>query len=292
MASLRDIRNRIASVKNTRQITNAMKMVSAAKLRRATDAATNARPYQRLLTDTLQRVAGGAGEIDEPLLRARPEVKKVLAVIVGTDRGLCGGFNGTLNRRSEEWLRKQAAEGKEITLWSYGKKPRDFMKARGLAPAEARIDMAPAKFAAEATRLADELATAFVEGTYDEVWLLHNHFKSTLSQIPTFAKVLPLTLSAEKGEGGGENGGGPEYLYEPAPQQILGALLPLYLRTILLQAFLENEAGEHAARMSAMDNATRNASDLIKNLTLEYNRGRQAAITKELIEIVSGAEAL
>ena len=289
MASLRDIRTRIVSVKNTRQITNAMKMVSAAKLRRATEAATNARPYQQLLSSTLQRVALGAGEIDEPLLQARPQVKKILVVIIGTDRGLCGGFNGTLNRRSDDWMRKQRADGREITLWTYGKKSRDFMKTRGVQVAESRTDITPPKFGGESGRLATSMAQLFIEGTYDEVWLAHNHFKSTLSQIPTFTRVLPLSIGGSSESSAGPTG---EYSYEPNPVQILGALLPLYLRTLLLQAFLENEAGEHAARMSAMDNATRNASDLIKSLTLEYNRGRQAAITKELIEIVSGAEAL
>jgi F-type H+-transporting ATPase subunit gamma len=169
---------------------------------------------------------------------------------------------------------------------TYGKKARDFMTARGVAVAEARVDVTNAKYTAEATALANELTEQFSTGGADEVWVAFNQFKSTLAQIPTFTKILPLAIEA----GGAE--AGPDYRYEPAGTEILDALLPLYLRTQLLQAFLETEAGEHAARMTAMDNATRNASDLIKALTLQYNRGRQAAITKELIEIVSGAEAL
>jgi F-type H+-transporting ATPase subunit gamma len=287
MASLRDIRNRIASVKNTKQITSAMKMVSAAKLRRATDAATNARPYQQTLTATLRRVAAKAGDVENPLLTARTDVKKVLLVLVGTDRGLCGGFNGTLNRRTEEWLRKARAEGRTIELRTYGKKPRDYFKNRGVTPAEARTELIAAKFAAEATALADKLTAGFIAGEFDEAWIGANQFKSTLSQIPTFTRVLPIAIEA--GESAGASA---DYVFEPGSGEILGTLLPLYLRTVILQTFLENEAGEHAARMTAMDNATRNASDLIANLTLDYNRGRQAAITKELIEIVSGAEAL
>jgi F-type H+-transporting ATPase subunit gamma len=287
MASLRDIRNRIGATKNTKQITSAMKMVSAAKLRRATEAATNARPYQQMLTATLHRVAAAAGDIeDEPLLSERP-VKKVRVIVLASDRGLCGGFNGTLNRRTEEFIRARIAEGKTVEVYTYGKKARDYMKVKGLPAAVSRTDIKNPVFQAEVTALGTQLAADFVNEVIDEAWLAYNLFKSTMTQTPTFVKVVPLTL--EKKE---EGVGTIDYRYEPTGPEILSALLPLYLRTVLLQAFLETEAGEHAARMTAMDAATRNASELIKSLTLEYNRGRQAAITKELIEIVSGAEAL
>lgn len=290
MASLRDIRNRIGSVKNTRQITSAMKMVSAAKLRRATEAATSARPYQERLAATLRRVAAAAGEVEEPLLMQKADVKRVLLVQITSDRGLCGGFNGTLNRRTEDWIRQQKAQGRVVHLRTYGKKARDYWKARGQAIDEARTDVNASKYSAETTALAATLTDAFLsEGGFDEVYLGYNKFKSTLTQVPTFTKILPIAIEA--GETG-PSAVATDYLYEPQGREILGALLPLYFRTVLLQAFLENEAGEHAARMTAMDNATRNATDLIKALTLDYNRGRQAAITKELIEIVSGAEAL
>lgn len=292
MASLRDIRNRIASVKSTRQITNAMKMVSAAKLRRATESATNARPYQQTLTATLRRVASKAGDVENPLLTPREAVRKVLLVLVGTDRGLCGGFNGTLNRRAEDFIRKARAENKQIELRTYGKKPRDYFRNRDLTPTDARIEITGVKYTAEATGLADRLTSGFLAGEFDEAWIGSNQFKSTLTQVPTFTRILPLAIHAAEGEAAGGEAASADFLYEPDSGEILGALLPLYLRTILLQAFLETEAGEHASRMTAMDNATRNASDLIAALTLEYNRGRQAAITKELIEIVSGAEAL
>jgi F-type H+-transporting ATPase subunit gamma len=288
MPSLRDIRTRIGSVKSTKQITSAMKMVSAAKLRRAMESATSARPYQERLTTTIQRVAKAAGETDNPLMNPRETTKNVLLVVIGTDRGLCGGFNGTLNRRVQDWVEQQKAAGHTVAIRTYGKKPRDFMKSRQIPVAEARIDVTNAKYVAEAATLGLELSAAFVEERADEVWLAYNKFKSTLVQVPTFAKILPLSIEA----GGDEPASGPDFIYEPAGAEILDVLLPLHLRTQLLQAFLETEAGEQAARMTAMDSATRNASDLISSLTLTYNRGRQAAITKELIEIVSGAEAL
>ena len=287
MASLRDIRTRIASVKNTKQITSAMKMVSAAKLRRATEAATLARPYQQALTKMLQRVAASAGDdVEHPLLASRDEVKKVLVVVVTSDRGLCGGFNSTLNRRTEEFVKKLRSQGRDVTVRTFGRKAKDYFRARGFDTSTGRTELTRQMFADEATKLGESLTSGFAAGDFDEAYVAYNQFKSTLTQIPTFQRVLPLSI-----EGGGE-GGGADYIYEPGGQDLLDALLPMYLRTQLLQAFLETEAGEHAARMTAMDNATRNASDLISALTLEYNRGRQAAITKELIEIVSGAEAL
>lgn len=284
MASLRDIRVRIGSVKSTRQITSAMKMVSAAKLRRATEAATSARPYAQTLQATLRRVAAGAKDVEHPLLTSRTEVKTVAVVVVGTERGLCGGFNSNRDRKVEEWLRGQRDAGKTIRLRTYGKKARDFFRNRGWSP-EAVLEITSAKYAQAVDDLSAWLSSAFIAGEIDEAWLCFNTFKSTMTQVPTMTKVLPLSL-----EGGGEQAA--DYLYEPDAAGIISTLLPLYLRTLLLQSFLENEAGEHAARMTAMDSATRNASDLIDRLTLEYNRSRQAAITKELIEIISGAEAL
>ena len=285
MASLRDIRTRIASVKSTKQITSAMKMVAAAKLRRATEAATNARPYQEALTATIQRVAAGAGEdVSHPLLTARPTVSRVWVVVIGSDRGLCGGFNSNRDRRVEELLKQFKAEGKQITLLTYGKKARDFLRNRGW-DSENVNSLTAARYQDAVKDLSDRLTAAFEAGELDEAWLYFNKFKSTLTQVPTPVKVLPLSIEA---------GTGPavEYTYEPDGQQILGTLLPLYLRTLLFQSFLENDAGFFASQMTAMDNATRNASDLISRLTLEYNRSRQAAITRELIEIISGAEAL
>ncbi len=284
MASLRDIRTRIGSVKSTRQITSAMKMVAAAKLRRATEAATNARPYERALTATIQRVAAGAGDVSHDLLTAHPTVTKVVVVVIGSDRGLCGGFNSSRDRRVEELLKQLKAEGKDPIVWTFGKKARDFLKSRGWDSDNVN-GLSGGKFQEAVQALSDRLTTGFAAGEFDEAWVYYNKFKSTLTQIPTPVQVLPLSIESAEGPG-------VEFTYEPGGAEILATLLPLYLRTMLLQAFLENEAGEHASRMTAMDNATRNATDLINRLTLEYNRSRQAAITRELIEIISGAEAL
>ncbi len=284
MASLRDIRTRIASVKSTRQITSAMKMVAAAKMRRAVENATNARPYQETLTGTLQRVAAGAGDIENPLLTPHATVKTVCIVVVGTERGLCGGFNANLNRKVEEAYRRLTAEGKTVKLRSYGKKPRDYFKNRQMTN-EPTIGVGPKQFLDAVPPLSEWLTAAFAAGEVDEVWLAYNSFKSTLTQIPSLKRILPLSIETT-------GAAGADFVYEPEGAGILATLLPLYLRTLLLQAFLEMDAGEQASRMTAMDSATRNASDLIDRLTLEYNRSRQASITKELIEIISGAEAL
>jgi F-type H+-transporting ATPase subunit gamma len=285
MPSLRDIRTRIASVKSTRQITAAMKMVAAAKMRRAVENATNARPYQETLTATLQRVAASARDSEHPLLLARSQVRNVCIVVIGTDRGLCGGFNSNLNRKVDEYAKRLVAEGRTVTIRSFGRKSRDYFKARGVTT-EATVGVGPKEYLGEVATLAALLTEGFTSGTYDEVYLAYNHYKSTLAQIPTVTRVLPLSIDTTTVVAG------PDYVYEPAGEGILATLLPLYLRTLLLQAFLETDAGYQAAQMTAMDSATRNASDLIDRLTLEYNRSRQAAITKELIEIISGAEAL
>jgi F-type H+-transporting ATPase subunit gamma len=291
MPSLRDIRARIGSVKNTRQITNAMKMVSAAKLRRATAAATNARPYQQALTGTLQRVAAKAGEdFEHPLLTASAEVKRIAVIVYSSDRGLCGSFNSSINRKTEELLRKWKSEGKEILVWTNGKRSRDFLKSKGYSVVETRIELKPARFESETQHISEWLTTNF-RSRFDEAWLCFNQYKNTFTQVPTFVRILPLSVTSEDSDSA-KAGPVADYLYEPNAAEILGNLLPLYMRTLIYQAFLETEAGEHAARMAAMDSATRNASDLIDRLTLEYNRSRQATITKELIEIISGAEAL
>ena len=296
MASLRDIKRRIQSVKNTRQITKAMKMVSGAKLKRATDRAVAARPYQESLSRVFGRVAAAAGDtITHPLLVQHEQVEKVLIVVMGSDRGLCGSFNGNIFRRLERHIEKERESGKTVSLRTFGKKARGHFGRRNYNIVSSVTDLTFLGYADAALVLADQLSAEFANGDVHEVWLSYNYFKSAGTQIPTITRLLPLSVAA-----GGKDGatgkdsaaGSVEYKYEPDGQRLLDILLPMQLRTILLQALLDTEAGEHAARMSAMDNATRNAGDLISSLTLVYNRGRQAAITKELIEIVSGAEAI
>lgn len=289
MADLKAIRVRINSVKKTRQITQAMKLVAAAKLRGADARAKAAKPYQHQLRDVLARVAARAGEVSDPLLRKPEATKHALLVVFASDRGLCGGFNNNLLRRAVVWVGQKKAEGLEVTVRVYGRKARDFFKTRGVAVADAVVqyDKTPKMDLVRA--VSDHMVSGFTSGTYDEVYLGYNVFVNAATQRPEFVQVLPLSVDAP---GAAAEASLVDYLYEPSPSALLAAILPLYLRTLVLQSFLETEAGEHGARMMAMDNATRNASDLIARLTLEYNRARQAAITKEITEIVAGAEAL
>ena len=287
-AGLRDIKRRIGSVKNTRQITKAMKMVSGAKLKRAQDRATNARPYADSIRRVLGRVAQSAGdELAHPLMSSYDEVTKVLVVVVASDKGLCGGFNGQLFRKTRTFLADDLA-GKEVVVRTYGKKATAYFADQDVLGSE--IGLAPTRFVALASDLANFMTAPFQSGEVQEVYLVYNEFHSVMTQEPSFHRVLPLTVEQAAGQAAEANGA--DYEFEPGGPELLNVLLPLLLQTSLLQAFFESEAGEHASRMKAMDAATRNASDLIDSLTLKYNRARQAAITTEIIEIVSGAEAL
>ncbi|MBN2798631.1 MAG: ATP synthase F1 subunit gamma [Deltaproteobacteria bacterium] len=286
MANLKDIRNRIGSVNKTKQITSAMKLVAAAKLRKATARALGARPYQEQLQEVLGRVAAKV-EVASPLLRRPERVQRVLLVVVTSDRGLCGAFNSNLLRKALAWRKEQLAAGREVEIFSYGRKAASFFSFHKVAVARSVVGYDKIPKMDLVRELSDLLVTGFAEGAYDEVHVASNAFVNVLVQRPGMHRVLPLELTALQGDAQQV-----EHEYEPSGEQIMEALLPLYLRTLLLQAFLETEAGELAARMTAMAAATKNASELISNLTLQYNRARQAAITSEIIEIVSGAEAL
>lgn len=305
MASLRDIRRRIASVKNTRQITRAMKLVAGAKLRRATEAAVAAKPYQDTLSRVLSRVAGAAGEVEHPLLMVPENDTDVLVVLMTSDRGLCGGFNTQLCKQTQEQIDRLKAAGKTVKILGYGKKGIGYFEKRGYDVEHSAIDISPAEYPELARKLADRLAGQMQADGFERVMLAFNEYKNAMSQPPRFQQLLPMSIGAGADEATGpaaeaenmlEKLGAAmpatEYIYEPDGQEILGRLLPMALRGRIQQAFLETQAGEQAARMTAMDNATRNAGEIIESLTLEYNRARQAAITTELTEIVSGAEAL
>lgn len=297
MANLRDIKRRIGSIKNTRQITKAMKMVSGAKLKRAQSRAEGAQPYAQSLDRVLKQVLASAGEdVSHPLLTSHDKVETVRVILIGSDKGLCGSFNGALNRKTAVWLRETFLE-KDITvqLHTYGKKTVAIYKNHG-SFVSSTIDVKPAQFNQVAGDLAATMGPDFESGEVQEVYVAYNAFKSVMDQEPTFTRLLPLGIDEDSETSVAtttENDSAEvEYKYEPNGAQLLNTLLPLQLQTLLLQAFLDSEAGEHAARMTAMDSATRNAGDLVDRLTLEYNRARQAAITTEIIEIVSGAEAL
>jgi F-type H+-transporting ATPase subunit gamma len=286
MASLRDTRRRITSVKNTRQITRAMKLVAGAKLRRATDAAMAAKPYQQTLNRVLERVTANAGEVEHPLLNTPNNESDILVAVLTSDRGLCGGFNSQLLRSVQSDIDALIAEGKNVRILAYGKKGVAHFRNRGYNVEESTIELAPEEYADAADQLADKLMAEMAADGFERAYVAFNDYRSVMVQEPSFTQVLPMVLDSAEDAAGGD------FIYEPDGNEILGRLLPMALRTQLFQAFLETQAGEQAARMAAMDNATRNASELIDSLTLVYNRARQAAITTELTEIVSGAEAL
>jgi F-type H+-transporting ATPase subunit gamma len=295
MPNLRDIRDRIKSVKNTRQITRAMKLVASAKLNKATQAALAAQPYQRTLDRVITRVLGAVGEeFSHPLLVQPDNDSVVYVVALSADRGLCGNFNSMAIKATEQECAKHVAAGKTVKVLAYGKKVKVHLEKRGFDVIYGETDLDPKDY----QRIADELTARLVsdmeKNLFSQAVLVYNQYKNIMEQEPTATQVLPMKLDqAAKDEGTeSEAGAGQDYLFEPDGGAILGQLLPQYLRTGIFQAFLETQAGEQAKRMTAMDAATRNASDLIDSLRLTYNRARQAYITKELIEIVSGAEAL
>jgi len=293
VANLRDIRRRIGGVKNTKQITAAMKLVATSKMARAVERATAAKPYGEAIQRVLVRVAEKAGgAIEHPLLTAHDEVKTIELVVFSSDRGLCGGFNNNLFRQVVRFIEQQQDQGHKVQVRVYGKKANGFFPKRGYEVGGSTIDLVPADFMQYTMDLAGHLTAGFRAGDFQEAYVAYNEFKNAGTQIPTFSRVLPLAVEVSEADAEAVVGADADYEYEPDASEVLNSLLPLYLQTRIHQVFLEQEAGQHAARMAAMDNATRNASDIIDELTLQYNRARQAAITTELIEIVSGAAAL
>jgi F-type H+-transporting ATPase subunit gamma len=284
MPSLIDIRRRIRSVKNTQQITKAMKMVSAAKLRRAQDRALAARPYAKMLQQVLANVAEAAassGSGDHPLLAVRPE-KKILAVVITADSGLAGGFNANLIKLAQRFADEHRDASLHFEL--IGKKGLNYFRKRTKNILGEHIDYARKLVFDDAQKIADGIARRFETGEIDAVYLFTNEFKSVMAPNVTSMRLLPIELP---------KGGQPvDYIYEQPPEELLGSLLPRYIRLQIYRALLESIAAEHAARMTAMDAATSNAADVIDKLTLYMNRVRQATITREIIEIVSGAAAL
>jgi F-type H+-transporting ATPase subunit gamma len=287
--SLRDIRNRIGSVKSTRQITKAMKMVAAAKLRRAQDAILRARPYAQLIEQTLSRVAARAAADEaqaHPLLAPRP-LRRAGLVVITSDRGLAGGFNSNICRFAQRFLTENSDRFEQILLATIGRKGRDYFRARKV---EVRKDYtgvhADLKYA-KAEEIAREYTERYLAGEVDAVFLAYNEFKSAISQKPVVFQLLPVVPPADAASAPAV-----DFKYEPSREVLLETLLPRHLATQVWRALLESAASEHGARMSAMESATKNAEEMIGMLTLQYNRARQAYVTKELMEIVSGAEAL
>ncbi len=291
MASLKDLRNRIASVKATQKITKAMQMVAAAKLRRAQMAAEAARPYAERMERVLGNIASSITPTPESpkLLVGSGKDDTHLLLVCTSERGLCGGFNSSIVRLAREHINKLQAAGKTVKIICVGRKGYDQLKRNYEKQIVEVIDLRGVRQLAyeNAAGVAEKIVARFEAGEYDVVTLFYSRFKSVVSQIPTALQIIPPVF--EKKESSGLNAA---YDYEPEEEDILTDLLPRNLATQIFRALLENAASEQGARMSAMDNATRNAGDMIKKQTITYNRTRQAMITKELIEIISGAEAL
>lgn len=285
MASLRDIRKRIASVKNTQKITNAMKMVAAAKLRRAEEAIKSGRPFAEKMREVLMSLAARTNPSVHSMLQVKtPE--KVLLIEITADRGLCGAFNVNLNRRAEAFVKEMNAAGVQVDLINVGRKGNDYFRRRRVQIVDRFVNvMNTINFA-----LAGEIVTAaterFVSGDYQEVYVLYNSFRTAVTQISTLRKLLPVTPEEEGWKRRRE------YLYEPSEEELLAEILPMYVQVQIYTALLDSVASEHGARMSAMEAATTNADEMIHKLTLKANRMRQESITTELMEIVGGAEAL
>ncbi|MDP2214789.1 F0F1 ATP synthase subunit gamma [Phenylobacterium sp.] len=290
MASLKEMRNRIGSVKATQKITKAMQMVAAAKLRRAQDAAQSARPYAERMASVIANLAQGvSGESAPRLLAGTGRDERHLLVVATSDRGLAGGFNTSIVRAARERISTLRAADKEVKLLVVGKKARDQLRRLHSDKIVETIDAGGSPSMDVAQAVADRVTAMFEAGEVDVVTLVYSRFQSVVSQVPTARRLIPAEVVVDAPP---VDLKGAVYEYEPSEEAILETLLPRNLTIQLFSAMLENQAGFYAAQMTAMDNATRNAGDMIASLTLQYNRTRQAQITKELIEIISGAEAI
>lgn len=285
MPTMQDIRRRIKSVKSTQQITRAMKMVSAAKLRRAQQSLFSARPYAIKMEDVLRRLGGRVDTSLHPLLSQR-EIKRTGFVVVTSDRGLAGGYNANIIRKATQTM--DGYDKSNISLITVGRKARDYFRRRHYDIQGDFVGLGEEVSFAQARLIADTVMEFYLNELLDEVYLVYPQFINTVTQRQTVVRLLPLDAPEQEKAAGGEA----EYLFEPSPEAVLDSLLPRYVATLLYRALLEAKASEHGARMAAMDSATKNADEMIKRLTLSFNRARQASITREISEIVAGAEAL
>ena len=299
MASLKDLRNRIASVKSTQKITKAMQMVAAAKLRRAEEAAQAARPYADRMAAVLANISDAMHGDGPPMMVGTGKDDVHLLVVFTADRGLCGGFNASIVKLARAHMRKLEADGKTVKFFVVGKKGWDVMRRDLSSKVVERTDLREVKKVgfAEAEKIGQPIIDLFEKGEFDVCSLFYSEFQNVVTQIPTRQQVIPADVAGEEdgenaGSAGAGSGANAVYEYEPEPGEILEALVPRNIKVQVLHAILENAASEQGARMSAMDNATRNAGDMIDKLSVSYNRQRQAQITTELVEIISGAEAL
>ena len=290
MASLDDLKKRISSVKSTQKITKAMKMVAAAKLRRAQESAEKGRPYSEKMNNVILNLSNGISDKENApkLLSGTGQEKTHLCVVMTSDRGLCGGFNSNIIKKAKSYFSKILDEGKELKIITVGSKGNDQLKRVYGDKIIENISFKESKNANyfDADKVGKMVIEKFEAGEFDVCTIFYNQFKNVITQIPQAQQIIPLNNEGE------ENSSEESYEFEPDEDEILSNLLPKNISTQIFKAMLENSASEQGSRMSAMDNATRNAGEMVDKLTIEYNRSRQAAITKELIEIISGAESL
>lgn len=291
MPSLKDIRLRIDSTKNTQQITKAMKMVSAAKLRRAQQNIVNLRPYAKTLLSVIADIAA-THRVEHPLLSTTREPKKILLVVLTSDRGLCGAFNTNINKFAERFFREHKNDFEKIDFLFVGRKAADYFRRRNITPVDTILNLAKDVSYTLASKVAERLMEAYVSGEYDEIRLVYNEFQSAIAQTVICETLLPINIEGESTIAKGEAGFPPDMIFEPTPAEIVEQLITKHFNVQVYRCMSESVASEHGARMSAMENATKNAGEMINTLTLTYNKLRQASITTELIEITSGAEAL
>ena len=293
MPNLKDLKTRIASVKSTRKITSAMKMVAASKLRRAQELAESSRVYSESLGFILSSLAGGSKDNSDlpEILVGRQNPKVALLVINSSDRGLCGGFNSSLFRSAVNWIKEKKSQGIDVKLMPIGKKASAFYKRSDIEVLENFEDLNTNDRQIEVSeQVKNKITDLFESKSIDEVFILYNKFISAIAQEPTYKSLIPLEQAA--GDDNASEGSNSSFEFEPDKNELLEYLIPRNFLTQVYGSILESSAAEHAARMTSMDNATRNAGDMIEGLTMTYNRTRQAVITKELIEIISGAEAV
>jgi F-type H+-transporting ATPase subunit gamma len=289
MANLKEIRTRIASVNSTKQITSAMKMVSAAKLRKAQNAIVELRPYASKLHEILSRVLAESGSLEKSRYTTKRKTEKALIVVIASNRGLCGAFNNNVVKEAIELIETKYPEqysNNKLDILTIGKKANDVLKAKKITVTKSRHDIFETLNFNSVSEISGKIMDDFVAGKYDEVFIVYNEFKNVAVQILTTEQFLPVKIEVQKEKYG------PDYIFEPNQAEITDQLIPFALKIQFFKAILESNASEHGARMTAMHKATDNAVELLKELRLTYNKARQAAITGEILEIVGGAEAL
>jgi F-type H+-transporting ATPase subunit gamma len=288
MATLRDIRRKISAVKKTQQITRAMNMVAASKLRTTQQQLTQFLPYAGKLTEIMNRLTAGVASEGFALLMAHEEVSKVEIISITADRGLCGAFNTNLIGAAERFIKEKTAQGLQVTLTTIGRKGRDYFRRRKVAMREQHVGLLNRPNLQDARMVGHKAIDLFLSHEVDEVYLYYSRFINMATQKPTLKRLLPISPEGAAGAEAQQI----EYLFEPSRKGVLNDLLPNYIHLQILEAFFQTAVSEHAARMTAMDNAVSNCKEMVRSLTLVYNKARQAAITKELMDIVGGVEAL